>query len=169
MSLNYSPGFRGCEKLAVKVTHNGYGRGIRLHIQELEKARPKGRAFLEHYCLFFLFFTLANCILQIACQIVRITLGLVELAFGLHLLVARDLASGVLNRALALSAAPLTCSRSMYDSCVGLVYRQRAGASGRSIKRKNAASGGTMCATKNLVCVPNSRRREQQNQESRYC
>ena len=25
---NNSPGFRGCEKLAVKVTHNGYGRGI---------------------------------------------------------------------------------------------------------------------------------------------
>jgi hypothetical protein len=42
---------------------------------------------------------------------------------------------------------------------VRLAYRQRAGANGRSIKRKNAASGGTMCAAKNLVCVPNSRRR----------
>ena len=26
--LNNSPGFRGCERLAVEVTHNGYGRGI---------------------------------------------------------------------------------------------------------------------------------------------
>jgi hypothetical protein len=47
----------------------------------------------------------------------------------------------------------------------GLMYRQRAGASGRSIKRENAASGGTMCATKNLDCAA----AEQQNQESRYC
>src|SRR4029079_12811805 len=28
VSLNYSLGFRGCEELAVKLTHNGYGRGI---------------------------------------------------------------------------------------------------------------------------------------------
>ena len=26
--LNNSPGFRGCERLAVEVTHNGHGRGI---------------------------------------------------------------------------------------------------------------------------------------------
>jgi hypothetical protein len=52
---------------------------------------------------------------------------------------------------------------------VGLMYRQRAGVSGRSIKRKNAASGGTMCATKNLVCVHNSRRRRTAEPRSRYC
>jgi hypothetical protein len=52
----------------------------------------------------------ANCILQIACQIVRITLGLVELAFGLHRLVARDFASGVLNRALGLVRGSLNGS-----------------------------------------------------------
>ena len=59
----------------------------------LEKARAEGAGFLEHYLpVFFLFFTLPNRILQIACQIVSITLGLVELALGLQLLVARDLA-----------------------------------------------------------------------------
>ena len=105
---------------------------------KLEKSPSQRAGFFGALLPVLLFFTLANCILQIACQIVRITLGLVELAFGLQLLVARDLASGVLNRALGLAAAPLTCSRSMYDSCVGLVYRQRAGANGRSIKRKNA-------------------------------
>jgi hypothetical protein len=47
------------------------------------------------------------------------------------------------------------------------MYRQRAGVSGRSIKRENAASGGTMCATKDVVCVHNSRRyrTEQQDQD----
>jgi hypothetical protein len=66
------------------------------------KSPSQKTGFLGALLPVLLFFTLANCILQIACQIVRITLGLVELAFGLHLLVARDLASGVLNRALGL-------------------------------------------------------------------
>ena len=70
-----------------------------------KKPVPRGRLFGTLFVCFVLFFTLANCILQIACQIVRITLGLVELAFSLQLLVARDLASGVLN------CAPWLCPR----------------------------------------------------------
>ena len=150
VSLNNSPGFRDCEKLAAKVTHNSYRRGISAAMGRhlianqrgtclLEKARREGRAFLEHYCLFFLFFTLTNCILQITCQIVRITLGLVELASGLQLLVeAADKAKGAIRDAAGKVTAPLTCSRSMYESYVRLMYQQRAGVSGRSIERKNA-------------------------------
>jgi len=107
----------------------------------LEKSPSRRAGFLERYLPVFLFFTLANCILQIACQIVRITLCLVELAFGLQLLVARDLASGVLNRALGLVRGSLN----VFAVCGidVLMYQQRTGASGSSIKRKNAASGGT--------------------------
>jgi hypothetical protein len=52
----------------------------------------RGGLFGTLFACFFLFFALPNRILQIACQIVSITLGLVELALGLQLLVARDLA-----------------------------------------------------------------------------
>jgi hypothetical protein len=123
----------------------------------------RGGLFGTLFACFFLFFTLPNRILQIACQIVSITLGLVELALGLQLLVAPCQAASLI--APSLSVAPQRVRGPRTTHVCGLMYQQRAGASGRSIKRENAASGGTMCATKNLDCAA----AEQQNQESRYC
>ena len=114
-----------------------------------------------------LFFTLANCILQIACQIVRITLGLVELAFGLHLLVARDLASGVLNRALGLVRLPQRvrgpCTTPVWDWCTDNVPARTA------VPLSAKMPQAEQCALPKTSSASPIAAAEQQNQESRYC
>src|SRR4029077_5933136 len=117
--------------------------------------------FLEHYLLagFFYSLPLRTASFKSPTRLCASPLALSSLPSVCSSLSPVTLPAASLIAPLALSAAPLTCSRSIYDSCVGLMYRQRAGVSDRSIKRKNAASGGIICATKNLVCVPNSRRR----------
>ena len=56
---------------------------------------------------------LAHSVLHITGDLVRLAFCLVEFAFRLQLLIAGDLASGILYSAFAFSAAPFTCSRSM--------------------------------------------------------
>src|ERR1700722_11895785 len=58
------------------------------------------------------FVRLTGGVLDVADGLMRGALCLVDFAFHLHLLVARDLAERVLDSALRLSAAPLTCSLS---------------------------------------------------------
>ena len=58
----------------------------------------------------------ARGVFRIAGRAVGGALRLIHLAFGLHLFVTRHLAGRVLDGALDLSAAPLTCSRSIIGS-----------------------------------------------------
>ena len=60
-----------------------------------------------------LFGQFAGCVLHVANSVVDVALGLVELTFGLKLLVTGDLTAVSLMLPFALSAAPFTCSRSM--------------------------------------------------------
>ena len=72
-----------------------------------------------------------NCVLYVAGDVVRGTLGLIDLAFRLKLLVTGQLAGGILDGAFTLSAAPFTlsaapftCSRSTFHSPFLEMYRK---------------------------------------------
>ena len=148
VSLNHSPGFRGCEKLAVKVTHN-------VTVVEYPAIQARKSPFWS----------------TIACFVI---LYLCELHPSNR---PRDCA----HHPLALSRLPSVCISlspvTLPAAALGLVRGSLnmfavhvrllcgIGVPTTTCRRdrpfhqsKNAASG-TMCATKNLVCVPNSRRR----------
>ena len=116
-------GSRACAKLAINVTDYGYGRGSPVAGRTFasisvpaKKAAPKGSFFGMRFTPISLFSTFANCILQIAQGVVSRSLRLIELAFGLQFLVACDIASGVLDRALSLVRSALLRVRGPYRS-----------------------------------------------------